>query len=80
MIHKQTMEYLRDNNIPYKYQSGFCKNYSTDASLLYLANKIMTGFYSGILTEMILIDLQKVFDTINHDILVKKMVSIISFR
>ena len=80
MIHKQTMEYLRDNNILYKYQSGFCKNYSTDVSLLYLTNKIMTGFYSGILTEMILIDLQKVFDTINHDILVKKMVSIISFR
>ena len=53
------MEYLRDNNILYKYQYGFCKNYSTDASLLYLTNKIMTGFYSGILTEMILIDLQK---------------------
>ena len=80
MIHKQTMEYLRDNNILYKYQSGFCKNFSTDASLLYLTNKIMTGFYSGIPTEMILIDLQKVFDTINHDILVKKMVPIVSFR
>ena len=30
VIHDQTMEYLTDNNILYKYQSGFCKNHSTD--------------------------------------------------
>ena len=36
----------------------------------------MTGFDSGLLTGMILIDLQKAFDTINHDILLKKMASL----
>ena len=76
VIHEQTMEYLTDNNILYKYQSGFRKNHSIDTSLSYLTNKIMTGFDSGLLTGMILIDLQKAFDTINHDILLRKMASL----
>ena len=66
------MEYLTDNEIQYRYQSGFCKNHSTDTCLSYLTDKILTGFDSGLLTGMILIDLQKAFDTINHDILLKK--------
>ena len=70
------MEYLTGNNILYKYQSGFRKNHSTETSLSYLANKITAGFDSGLLTGMILIDLQKAFDTINHDILLKKMASL----
>ena len=67
------MEYLTDNKILYRYQSGFRKNHSTDTCLSYLTDKILTGFDSGLLTGMILIDLQKAFDTINHDILLKKM-------
>ena len=73
VIHDQTMEYLTDNNILYKYQFGFRKNHSADTSLSYLTDKILTGFDSGLLTGMILIDLQKAFDTINHDILLRKM-------
>ena len=76
VIHEQTMEYLTDNNILYKYQSGFCKNHSTDTSLSYLTNKIMTDIHSGLLTGMILIDLEKAFGTINHDILLKKIASL----
>ena len=68
MIHDQSMEYLTDNNILYKYQSGFRKNLSTDTSLSYLTNRILTGFDSGLLTGMILIDLQEAFDTANLDI------------
>ena len=76
VIHDQTMKHLTDKNILYKYQSGFRKNHSTDTSLSYLTNRILTGFDSGLLTGMILIDLQKAFDTINHDILLKKMASL----
>jgi len=38
-----------------------------------LNNKIVTGFESGLFTGMILIDLQKAFDTIDHEILINKM-------
>ena len=53
------MEYVTDNKILYRYQLGFCKNHSADACLSYLTDKILTGFDSGLLTGMILIDLQK---------------------
>ena len=72
VIHDQTTSYLTENNVLYRKQSGFRKNHSTDTSLALLADKILTGFDSGLLTGMILIDLQKAFDTINHDILLKK--------
>ena len=44
--------------------------------LSYLTNKILAGFDSDLLTGIILIDLQKAFDTINHDILLRKMASL----
>ena len=43
-----------------------------------MSDKILKGFDDGLVTGMILIDLQKAFDTINHDILLKKL-SIIGF-
>ena len=42
----------------------FCLSYLTDIS---------SGFEKGLMTGMILIDLQKAFDTIDHKILIKKM-------
>ena len=44
----------------------------------FLSDNILKGFDDGLVTGMILIDPQKAFDSINHDILLKKL-SIISF-
>ena len=60
------MNYLTENNILYISQPGFCKNHLTDTSLAYLTNKTLTCFDTGLLTRMILINLQKAFETINH--------------
>ena len=73
MIHDQTQAFLDENKILYRFQSGFRKHFSTDSCLSYLNNKIATGFESGLHTGMILIDLQKAFYTINHEILINKM-------
>ena len=70
------MNYLTENKILYRYQSGFRKNYLPDNSFSYLADKILTIFDSGLLIGMIVIDLQKAFDTRNHEILLKKMSSL----
>ena len=72
------MEYPTDNNILYKYQSSFRKRHSTDTSFSYLRDNILAGVDSGLLTTMILIDLQKAFDssdTIYH-ILLRTMISL----
>ena len=65
--------FLDENKILYKFQSGFRRNFSTDSCLSYLSNKIASGFESGLHTGMILIDLQKAFDTIDHEILINKL-------
>ena len=66
------MNYSAENDILYRFQSEFRKSHSTDTSLAYLKGKILTRFDSGLLTGIIVINLQKAFDTINHDILLKK--------
>ena len=64
---------MSKNKLPYRFQSRFRKNYSTNTCLGPLTDKITTGFEKGLFTGMILIDLQKAFDTIHHQILLKKM-------
>ena len=73
VIHNQTEIFLNKNKILYKYQSGFRKSFSTNSCLTLLTDKINKGFESGKYTGLILIDLQKAFDTIDHEILLKKM-------
>ena len=67
------MVFVTKKTILYKFQSGFRKFHSTGSCLSYLQDKVAKGFASGLLTGMILIDLQKAFDTIDHKILIKKM-------
>ena len=74
VIHALTQSYLSRNNILYKYQSGFRSKYSTNSCLVYLTDLITNGFDSGLYTGMILIDLQKAFDTIDHEIFLEKMI------
>ena len=73
VIHNQTEIFLNKNKILYKYQSGFRKSFSTNSCLTLLTDKINKGFESGKYTGLILIDLQKAFDTIDHEILLKKI-------
>ena len=72
IVQDQT-EFSSKNKLLYRFQSGFRKNHSTNTYLGHLTDKITTGFEKSLFTGMILIDLQKAFDTIDHEILLKKM-------
>ena len=72
-IHIQTQEYLDKHGLLYKFQSGFRKKFSTDSCLVQLSDFIINAMDKGLHTGMTLIDLQKAFDTLDHDILLEKM-------
>ena len=76
VIHDQTSTFLNPKNLLYTYQSGFRKKHSTDFCLSYLNDKVLKGFDRGMMTGMILIDLQKAFDTIDHDVVLQKLYAI----
>ena len=73
IIHDPTQAFLDENKILFTYQSGFRKHYSTETCPSYLTDKERSGFEKGSLPRMILVDLQKAFDTIDHKILIEKM-------
>ena len=76
VIHDQTNAFLSNEDILYNYQSGFRGNHSINLCLSFLTDKILKEFDEGLLTGMILIDLQKAFNTIDHEILLQKLKAI----
>ena len=69
-------KFFSEKNILYNFQSGFRPNQSTNLCLAHLTDKILKGFDEGLLNGMILIDFQKAFDTINHEVLLQKLKAI----
>ena len=72
-IHDQTSTFLSSRNSLYNYQSGFHKNHSTDFCFFLLNDKTLKDFDQSLMTGIILIDLQKASDTVDHDILLQKL-------
>ena len=54
-------------------QFGFQVNNSTHHAILNLTDDILTSFEKGQFALGVFIDLSKVFDTVNHDILLHKL-------
>ena len=57
----------------FDFQSGFRSNFSTDSCLTYLTDYIKTKTSKGLYTVMLMLDPQKAFDTVDHDMLCKKL-------
>ena len=73
---KKLWSFVTSTIFYYKFQLEFPKNHSTDFCLSYLPDKISKGFDSGLFTRVILTDLWKAFDTIDHNISLLKMPSL----
>ena len=59
--------------IIYNYQSGFRSSFSTDTCLIHLLDYIKNKNVKGLYTGMVLLDLQKVFDTVENNMLCNKL-------
>ena len=73
LVHKRMIKFLNRNNIIYNRQFGFRRKHSTVHGLVTLTEDIKKSIDEGKLTCGVFIDLQKAFDTVDHEILLKKL-------
>ena len=64
---------MNENNLIYEYQFGFRKKYSTNHALLSIIEQIKSNLDTKKFACGVFVDLQKAFDTVNHDILLSKL-------
>ena len=72
VVYDQVESYLDQKKLLYKFQSGFRCRYSTDTCLTHLTHFIKFQMDQGNFVGMVLLDLQKAFDTVDHGILLMK--------
>ena len=73
IVHERCYNFLEKFNCLYKYQFGFRKSHSTNHALIEITEKIRKALDSRKFACGIFVDLQKAFDTVNHEILLKKL-------
>ena len=65
--------FFTQNNLLYSYQFGFRENSSTENAVLQLYEQLSQNCDKNKITCSVLVDLQKAFDTVNHEILASKL-------
>lgn len=68
--------YLSEHKLLYDYQSGFRRRYSTETCLIPLTDFVRFEMDKGNLVGMVLLDVQKAFDTVDHSVLLMKLKAI----
>ena len=73
IVYNQLFHYLDDNKLLLGCQSGFRSLHSTLTALLEATNAWSVNIDNGLLNGVVFIDLTKAFDTIDHEIILRKM-------
>ena len=73
LVYKRLHQYLEKKEILYYKQFGFHATYSTTYALLSIVDKINKAIDHHDYACGIFLDLSKAFDTVNHDVLIKKL-------
>ena len=72
LVYNQLSHFLEKENILFKHQFGFRKNYSTEQAILELTDNLKMKIDSNESICSIFLDLTKAIDTVNHQILLQK--------
>ena len=66
ILTNQLSQYFETNKLFDRYQSGCRSGYSTQSALTYLLHHVRQGIEEGLVTVLVLFDLKKAFDTVDH--------------
>ena len=73
LVHEQLYSYLNDNDLLAHCRSGFRSLHSTLTALLEATENWSLNIDNGLINAVIFIDLKKAFDTIDHNIIIRKL-------
>ena len=76
VIASRLVSYLNDNNLLAKNESAYRRFQCTETSLFCLMSDLVSAVESGELTLMPIRDMSAAFDTVDHDILLQKLLHI----
>jgi hypothetical protein len=72
-LYSRLTEYFYNNKLLVENQYGFQKGQTTDDAIFKLTNEILDALNNKMKTGSIFCDLQKAFDTVNHELLLDKL-------
>ena len=73
LMYNRIIQFLESKNTVYYKQFGFRKNFSTDYVIITLIENIQSAFDKKKIACGFFIDLEKAFDTVDHNMLLNKL-------
>ena len=72
-VHQMVYKYLQEHRLLSSHQSGFCPLHSTSTCLTYVTNTLFHNIDNGYLTGLVILDLSKAIDTLDHNAMLNKL-------
>ena len=72
-MYNRLIDFLNKNDVFYSSQFGFRANHSTTHAILQITDKIQNAIENKLFSCGIFLDLTKAFDTVDHNILIRKL-------
>lgn len=73
VVKDQIHVFIDDNNLLYKFQSGFRKGHSTNSAMLKVVSDLSKAIESKCVSVITFLDFKKAFDLVDHDKLLQKL-------